>query len=185
MPTANTAANVSTGKPAVAGAIYRAPLGTTLPTSTTASLNGAFKCLGYISEDGLRNNNSPNSDSIKAWGGDTVLHLQTEKEDTFAFTMIEALNTDVLKAVYGDSNITVDGVTGAITINANSKEQAACCWVVDMLLNGGKAKRITIPNGKVTEVGEIAYTDGDAVGYETTVSCVPDSSGNTHYEYIK
>ena len=64
MPTANTAAHVSTGKPAVNGAIYRAPLGTTLPTSTTATLNSAFKCLGYASEDGVRNNNSPSSDTI-------------------------------------------------------------------------------------------------------------------------
>ena len=61
MPTtANVATNVSTGKPKVAGSIYRAlrTAGLTIPTDATTALASAFKCLGYISEDGLKNNNN-------------------------------------------------------------------------------------------------------------------------------
>ena len=179
----NTATNVSTGKPKIGGAIYAAPVGSTLPTSATATLDAAFKCLGYCSDDGLTNDNSPESDIIKAWGGDIVLAVQTEKPDEFGFTLIEVMNEDVLKLVYGSQNVTGALATG-LAITANSKELDSWAIVVDMVLNGSGKKRIVIPNGKVKEIGTITYKDDEAIGYETTISALPDSSENTHYEYL-
>lgn len=180
---AHTATNVTAGKPKKGGHAYRAPLGTKLPTSATETLDTAFKSLGYFSEDGLTNANSPTSEKLKAWGGDTVLNFQTEKPDTFKFTMIEALNVDVLKAVYGDKNVTGD-LTAGIHIKANSEEQVDCCWVFDMVLKNSVAKRIVVPCASVTAVGEIVYAGNKAVGYDTTISAVPDEGGDTHHEYI-
>ena len=180
---ANNTAYVSTGKPKVTGAIYRAPAGTALPTDAKTALNEAFKHLGYISEDGVVNSNNPESDSVKAWGGDTVLSFLSGKEDTFNFTLIEAMSLDALKTVYGDSNVTGALATG-ITVQANSKELPECAWAIDMVLKGGILKRIVIPSGKVTDIGEINYTDTDAIGYDITVTAMPDANGNTHYEYI-
>lgn len=156
---------------------------TALPTDAKTALTEAYKNLGYASDAGVVNSNSPQSGNIKAWGGDNVLTYQNEKTDTFAFTLIEALNSDVLKAVYLDDNVTGDLEKG-LTVKANGKELAAGVWVIDMIMRGGILKRVVIPNGTITEVGDVTYADESAVGYEVTVTAVPDSAGNTHYEYM-
>lgn len=175
---------VSSAKPAIAGAISSAPAGTTLPTNEKVKLDAAFKNLGYISEDGLTNEDTRESEELKAWGGDVVDTPQTGKSDKFTFTLIEVLNVEVLKEVYGPENVTGDLATG-IAVEVNSKELPVHPLVVDMLLKNGTKKRIVIPNAKVIEVGEITYADSDLAGYETTVQAFPDTKGVTHYEYIK
>jgi len=180
---ANTAANVTVGKPKVGGAIYVAPLGSTLPTDSTTALDAAFKCLGYVSEDGVTNSNSPESDNVKAWGGDTVLVLQTDRPDSFALTLLEGLNKDVLETIYGSSNVTVDA-QGNITVKATADEMVGHAWVFEMIMKGNRAKRTVIPNGTISELGDIVYKDDEAVGYNVTIQDVPDASGVYHYEYI-
>lgn len=177
------AKNVTTSKPKIGGAVYVAPKGSALPTDATAAMDPAFTSLGYISEDGLTNANSPDSDKIKAWGGDTVHTYQKEKPDTFQFKLIEALNPDVLKAVYGSANVTGTLQEG-LTVKANSTAAEDCAWVVEMILNG-VYKRVVVPCAKITELGDIVYADEEALGYDITLTATADTAGNTHYEYLK
>ena len=175
--------HVTASKPKTSGAIFVAPLGTALPTDAKTALAAAYKPLGYCSDAGVTNANSPSSEQTKAWGGDVVLDSMTEKPDTFKWTLIESTNPEVLKVVYGDDNVT-GTLKAGITVKANRKEQVEKVFVVDMLLKNGGIKRIVIPKGKVVEVDEIVYSDKGAVGYGTKISASPDVDGQTHYEYI-
>lgn len=180
---ANNKDNVTTGKPKVGGSVYRAPKGTTPPTNATSELSSAFVCLGYISDDGLKNNENRSTTEIKAWGGDTVHAAQTDKSDTFTMTFLEALNPEVLKTVHGSNNVS-GSLTEGLAVAVNSDMLDEYVWAIDMILNG-VLKRVVIPAGTVTNVSEVTYDDKSAVGYAATLSAMPDSEGNTHYEYFK
>ena len=134
------ATNVTTAKPNKAGAIYNAPIGTTLPKNTDDALDKAFADLGYVSEDGVTNSNSPSSDNIKAWGGDVVLSSQTEKPDEWKFKLIEANNVNVLKTIYGEDNVKGTLEEG-MEIVANSNELKPQSWVIDTILKNGVKKK--------------------------------------------
>ena len=180
---ANTTSNVSVGKPAVSGGIWRAPLGTTLPTDATTALAADYKCLGYISDAGVTNTLAVSSENIRAWGGDVVLNYQTEKTDTFAFSMIESTNVEVLKTVYGDANVSGTLASG-ITVHAKGTELPESVYVVEYVLRNGNYKRIVIPDGKISALGDIVYQDNAAIAYPVTITCMTGSDGDTHKEYI-
>jgi hypothetical protein len=176
------AQKVSTGKPKVSGAVFRAPAGTTLPTDATTALAAAFAELGYVSEDGVTNSNTPESNEIKDWGGQTVLVVENSITDDFVFTLIESLNPNVLKARYGDSKVTESGANISITADGTTVPEAV--YVIDMALRGGAMKRIVIPNGSIKSVGDVVYKADQAIGYPITLAAMPDSTGVNHKEYI-
>lgn len=178
----NDSAKVTAGKPKVAGAINAAPVGTALPKNAKEALNAAFKGLGYVSEDGLTNSVETDSEEVKAWGGDTVLKLSTSRTETFSWTFIQALDEDVLAEVYGAANVTTSA--DGIKVLHNATELPRRSYVIEMLMTGGRIKRIVIPNAQITEVGEISYKDGEPVGFEVTLTAFPDTDGNTVTEYI-
>lgn len=183
---ANTSSYVSTGKPKLSGAIYAAELSQTLsiPSDATTALSNDYVCLGYISEDGLVNAYSTETEDIKAWGGDTVLTVKTSTDDKFKFTLLETMNEEVLKKVFGEDNVSGSLASG-LSVSVNGGERDSYCWVFELVLQNNVAKRIVIPQANVTELSDINYKDDEAIGYEVSITAVPDSSGNTHYEYMK
>ena len=181
----NNAQNVSVAKPKINGAVFRAPLGTSVPTSASETLNSAFKCMGYISNDGVTNSNSPSTSEIKAWGGDTIANPQTDRPDKYKMKFVEVLNTEVLKAIYGDDNVVGESLDDGIAVAADSSELPECAWVIDSVLRGNVLDRIVIARGKITELADIVRKDDEVIGFDATISTVPGSDGKTHHEYFK
>ena len=177
----NTVSNVGVGKPNINGALYVAPIGTSLPTDATTALDGAFECLGYISDDGVTNGIDVDNTEIKAWGGDTVYAGSNGKTVTWQTTLIEVLNVDVLKTVYGSGNVTGTLATG-ISVQLTNDEPEEVSVAIEMVIRGN-LKRVVLPKAKVTDLGDVTYADDSVVGYDTTFTCMPDSSGVMQYEY--
>jgi len=179
-----TASNVSTGKPNVSGAIYVATKGTNLPTDASTALAADYKALGYASEDGLTISKTINSGSVKAWGGDTVLNYQEGAEYSAKFKLIETLNLEVLKTVFGSSNVTGTTLATGIEVDVTADEPTEYVWVFQLVMRGGVAKRIVIPCASIKELGDIVYKDNEAVGYDITLGAVV-TSGKFSIEFIK
>lgn len=172
---ANVAGNVLVGKPAVTGGVLTADIGTTLPTDATTALAGGFTAAGYVSEDGVVQSIGSESQQIKAWGGDIVRVVQTSHDVTYKLTLIET-NDASLAAYYGSANVS----PGVVVIVAGDLPHKV--W--DFEIADGNAKvRIVIPNGQVTERGDITFKDDTAVGYDLTVTAFPDSTGAKAYLY--
>lgn len=178
---ANDATKVSTGKPSVSGAVFRAASGTALPTDAKSDLAAAYKDLGYCSEDGITEKTTRDMTDFKAWGGDTVDSSQTAYGKSFEFTLIESSRVDAMKVIAGDSNVTDAG--GKITMKHNAAELTSGIWVFDMIKKGGKLYRAVVPVGKVTEVGDIVYKDDEVISYPVVISAYPDSNGDYVLEY--
>jgi hypothetical protein len=179
----NDADNVSFGKPKSTGAVYVAPYGTTLPTKAHVNLNAAFKNLGYVSEDGLVNGVETNTEDVNAWGGDLVLTGQTTFKETFTVNLIET-NAEALKVFYGEDNVVEEG-DGSLTVTQTSEMLPNVSVVFELVMTGGRIKRIVIPNAQITDrSGEITYVDGEAVTYPAAFVAYPDGNGQTHTEYI-
>lgn len=182
---ANTATNVSTGKPNIAGAVYVGAIGSvTVPTDASTTLGTGFTCLGFVSEDGLANENDLNFADIKEWGGATVYRSLTEMNDNFKLALLESENADVLKAVYGDSCVTVNS-SGDISVDVKAIDPTEKVFVFELALRGNRKKRIVIPTGSVTERETITYKADEAIQYGITITAFPDANGTTHKEYIE
>jgi hypothetical protein len=167
-----TAANVLVGS---TGGAYVAPDTTTLPTDATTALNAAFEEVGYISDDGVSQSISEDITDLKAWqNGDVVRKIQTSHDLTYSFTMIETSDV-TLDTYYGNY------AAGAVEITGDQLPHKR--WVLSVV-DGDDLLRVVIPDGQITERGDIVYQNGDAVGYPITISCFPDDSGVKAYLYV-
>lgn len=164
-----TSANVRVG---VTGVISRAPSSATLPTTTTATLTG-FTDLGYVGEDGVTETRDQSSEKLKAWqNGANVRTVITEGSLTFNFVMLET--SKVTLETFYQSTATTGATEGNITVNP-AAQAGRSAWVLDVI-DGAEFMRVVVPEGEVTEVGDVKYASGEAIAREITVTAYPSNA---------
>ncbi|QRY51730.1 phage tail tube protein [Mycolicibacterium septicum] len=180
--------NVYAAEPLASGSVLVAPLGTDLPESTDDALDPDFVDLGYVGEDGFTETMERTTDEKKAFGGDTVKVLQTEYNHSFQFVLLESVNASVLKAVYGADNVTVTPANAShgtqVSVKKNAKKLPHQSWVIDTTDSEYGAKyRTVIPDGQITEVGDVTIVHSDTISYEVTVKCFKTAAGDYAHTY--
>ena len=184
----NTDVRVGAPDQKVTGAIKHAPLGTAIPTladitKAAVTLNQAFTGDEYVSQDGLTLAPSMSTTEIKDWSGATVRKVLESFDGTLSWTMIST-NEGALGIAFGTAHVTSEAATaqhGAqvrAALGAYLPEEQT--WV--FLMKDGDARIvIAVPDGQITEVGEVTFASNAAVGWQVTLSCYPDTDGNCIY----
>lgn len=165
------------------GAVFDAPLGTKLPDSATEELDKAFTSSGYVSEDGLALKTDRSTNDIKDWSGAVVKKLLDSFDGTISWSEMQ-MSYEALCHAFGDAAVTKVPATTEhgeqIKLAINSSMPPARTWAFRMK-DGAARITISVPNGQVTSVDEIDFVSSDSVKLPITLSCYPDSDGNSIY----
>lgn len=164
--------NVYAAEPTTTGCIFVADLDTPGPSlpDPFAALDEGFIDLGDAGEDGFTETAERNIEKKRNFGGKVVKVLQTEFSQIYEFVLLESLNAEVLKAIYGSSNVTVvaaDSQHGEIVqVKKNAKRLPHLSWVIDTVDTQLNAKyRTYIPDGQIFDTGEVTVVHTDTISY--------------------
>lgn len=149
---------------------YRAPIGTTLPTSPTAELDEAFEEIGLISNDGIVYSRSETSNTYRDYADKVIYTDSTERTETARITYVETSPT-VLEEYNGNAS-----GTAASFYSDRDGGHTAYVYVFDAIIGDSMLKRTVCPNGKVTGVDDVTQAPGNLLGYPCTYTFSYDST---------
>lgn len=152
------------------------------PVLATSSLTG-FTDLGYVTDEGVTEARGRSSNDIRAWqGGVIVRTLVTEGTMTFSWKMMETSKATI-EAFYG-STVTQVATEGTLIVVPTSTGGRKS-FVLDVI-DGVELNRTYIPQGEITEVGDVVYASGEPIAYEVTLTAYPDTtlSGGVAKKFI-
>ena len=180
--TTNNTANVSAGKGVKGGYIFSAPVGTDLPTDIETERDTAFKCLGFISEDGYVESVSEDSSDIVDMNGDLMDSTSSNRVESAQVTFAE-IKAETLKRQYGDANVT--DANGVITVKHNSDSHPTFAYILELVLKNGRRWRKVVPQGQSSELDDLTIASSELCQRPLTIKYLTDEQGNTCYDYFE
>lgn len=190
---ANNKKNVSTTRGVKGGYFFSAPLDVEgAPTAsnyraedwlTNGNPPTGWECLGYIPTDGFTESVSrDSSETIQDINLDNLDETEGGATETLVVALME-VKKHSLGTQYGHAN--VNDQNGVITVahnwgNATEHYQ----YVFLLLLKDDRAWTKYIPDGKVTEVGDLEANKTTAAQREVTITYNTDDDGNGCFDFI-
>lgn len=147
------------------GLVAVAPTGTALPTDPDAALNVAFAEVGAVSSDGLTEATEQDVTDIFIWQKNALARrIKGNFVKTFQFAAAET-NLVTLGVQYPGSTVTQTAYGASIAEKPPVTDIRS--WVLHGL-DGVRKQRIVIPNGEVTERGEVVWSSENITVYQWT-----------------
>jgi hypothetical protein len=157
---------------AVTGGIYaNLDGGASAPTSATSDLGPDLDEMGYLTDAGVVMAIDSTTENITAWqNADNVRTIQTAHDVTFDLTLLET-NEHTMRAFFGNYDDGHVQVTGDV--------MPRMLWVLDVL-DGDQKIRVVIPEGQITERGDVSMVNGQAMSYPITLTAYPVDGVKAH-----
>lgn len=153
--------------------VYTAPLESTEPTDVATDLDAAWDALGLLSEDGATHAREDTVNDHYAWGNILVRTTRSRHKRTLQVTALED-NPVVFDLVNpGSTAETAGGVTTREVVVPQPNRRMFLLETRD----GEITRRLVIPQGEVTEVGDITDSDSAMTLYVLTITIYPDADG--------
>ncbi|WP_136192445.1 hypothetical protein [Actinomyces procaprae] len=177
-----SAANVMVGAAdqKTTGAILNHDVGQKRPMNALDNLSG-YKDSGYISPDGLTLTPEYNTTDITEWNGALVRRILESFNGTLSWAHLET-DAESLRTWAGDVNVeeTTEEVGKTIVAALGAHEHPHRTWAF-RIKDGERRILIWVPDGQVTDAGEVTFTKSGAITWPVTLSTYPDEKGNCIY----
>lgn len=169
----------------VTGAIFDAPVGTPLPQSATAQLDGKFSSSGYVDKDGVTLAIDRSTTEIPDWSLKTIRAVLEKFKATLSWNESQ-MSKESLGHAFGEGCVHVEKATAdhgeRTKLDVRAELPPVRSWVVNM--KDGKARmRIVVPLGQVTDVDELKFVANDAIKLPITLTTYLDEHGTNVYIY--
>lgn len=189
---ANNKKNVSTTRGVKGGYLFSAPLGTEgAPTKTKykaaqwltdGNPPSGWECLGYVPTDGFTESASRDgADAIQDINLDNIDEMDGSVTETLVVALME-VKKHTLGTMYGHKNVTDEN--GVIEVTHNwSQADEHYQYVFLLLLKDDRNWTKYIPDGKVTELGDLTANKTTVAQREITLTYINDEDGNGCFDW--
>lgn len=178
---------VMPGAPKAGGYLHYSPLGTALPTDATTALAAGWINLGYISNDGVKPEESTKVEDERDWAEDVVLTADGEVTLKRSATLISTLEYAVNVFLFGAGNVTKVAATPTtpetIAVARDGAGIESCQICLDLVF-GTRIRREVFPIMKPTLTGRLEYKKVKAQGYSIELTAHRDANGKFMYDYM-
>lgn len=163
--------NLGTGK--ASGHFYHAVAGTALPAHPLATLDSAWKAVGYVSDAGITWHHGRSATLLKDWSNTIRRQIQDDPTGTVTVPIISTTK-ESMTVLFGSGAVSSDAATsshGALTTvvaqeGAVSGEEA----FLFIMQDGDDTFMLGTTNGYVTTLDDVSFAPNAPITWNATVS---------------